>query len=76
MVQMTDEGLIYISRAYNVPAEIGQRIRFQGEKEGEIIGSHNAHLKVRFDGYDKDDYCYLHPTWMVEYIENDEKSEN
>jgi hypothetical protein len=62
--------LDYIAEHYNVPAKLGQRIRYTGDsrgpKDGTIKGARNAHLIVRFDHAPKD--SILHPTWEVEYL--------
>lgn len=65
-------GLAYIRKAYKVPAKVGQRIKFDWQfppREGVIVGSNAAHLKVIFDGSAVVEY--LHPTWNVEYLTAD-----
>jgi len=66
--------LKYISESYGVPAKKGQRIIYTGlnyPRPGEIVGSHNASIKVVFD--DEPERTYIHhPTWNVEYVESEE----
>lgn len=67
-------GLEYIRGAYKVPAKVGQRIRFDWQfppREGVIVGSNGAHLKVMFDSGSHVEY--LHPTWNVEYLTEDDE---
>lgn len=58
----------YIKTRYDVPAEIGRVIKFDG-RSGIIVGSHGGHLKVNFDDKKPNQYEYIHPTWNVEYGE-------
>lgn len=65
--------LSWISKNYRVPAKVGQRVRYTGDKgpkcwvrEGTIVGAHGAHLKIRMDG---DSFSgHYHPTWELEYL--------
>ena len=70
--------LKFISAAYDVPAEKGQRIVYTGlgyPRPGEIVGSYDASIQVVFD--DKPDEIKLyHPTWNVHYGESEELCEN
>lgn len=62
--------LKYIRAQYGVPAIRGARVRFIYENRvGTIVGSDNAHLRVRFDGDKKP--SILHPTWELEYLSTD-----
>lgn len=56
----------YIRNHYNVPAKRGGRVKF-GDREGTIIGSHGAKLRIKLDG---DTWSRLyHPTWDIEYMD-------
>jgi len=57
----------YIKSYYQVPCDIGRRIRFEGRKEGVIVGHNNSYISVKFDG--EKTTCNLHPTWEVEYLD-------
>ncbi len=60
----------YIRDYYKVPATRGARVRWAGmteTREGTIVGSRGAHLRVRFDGSVV--IHTMHPTWQVEYLE-------
>lgn len=61
--------LEYIREYYKVPAVIGRRIRFEETKEGVIVGSRNAYIKVVFDGDIANQTKNLHPTSEVEYLD-------
>ncbi|MEN6534115.1 MAG: hypothetical protein ABFD89_10665 [Bryobacteraceae bacterium] len=59
----------YIRDTYGVPAKRGARIEYTGgevPRLGTIIGTRNAHIKVRFD--DSPIHGNLHPTWKVRYL--------
>jgi hypothetical protein len=56
----------YIRKSYNVPDKRGGRVKFRGN-EGVIIGTKDAHLRVRFIGQRR--AAILHPTWEIEYLE-------
>ena len=62
--------LAYIRNYYDVPATKGRRVLFDWPptegKEGVIVGSRDAHLRVRFDG--EKSATTLHPTWNVVYL--------
>jgi hypothetical protein len=60
--------MIYIRKAYGVPAKRGGRVRYRG-REGTITSACGPHLRVRFDGDKRT--SILHPTWSVDYLEND-----
>ena len=58
----------YIRKYYGVPAKRGGRIVYTGgylPREGTIVGSIGAHLKLRLDGDNK--ASAFHPTWEIEY---------
>lgn len=59
-----DERLDYIRNYYNVPVEIGVRVRYQG-KPATIVGAQNGHVLLRMDGDRHTIPC--HPTWEMEY---------
>lgn len=63
----------YVRRYYGVPAKRGGRIRFlyNGEREGTITSFDGQYLRVRFDGETRSER--LHPTWKVDYLDNDGK---
>lgn len=66
--------LEYIRATYHVPAKVGQRVRYTGDKgpkgwvrEGTITGANGSHLRIRMDG---DSFSNIyHPTWELEYLE-------
>jgi len=64
----SSDSLKYIRDTYDVPANIGQRIRFCGDTEGVIVGGTNAHLKCQMDGDKKGRLRIYHPTWNMEYL--------
>lgn len=72
--------LEYIRKTYRVPAKRGQKIVYSGTRDREripavIVGSAGSHLRVKFeriDGAYNTRTSILHPTWMVEYLENAE----
>jgi hypothetical protein len=62
--------MAYIREHYKVPAKRGGRIIYTGGRfpmTGTIVGSRNAHLRVRMDGFKRIEE--LHPTWNVEYVQ-------
>jgi hypothetical protein len=63
--------LEYIRDYYKVPADLGRRIQYTGNKapaDGVIVGADDARLLARLDGYD--DPVLLHPTWNVTYLDD------
>ena len=56
----------YIEEYYKVPARIGRRIKFKGDREGVIVKT-DSHIHVIFDG--EKNKSALHPTWEVEYLD-------
>jgi hypothetical protein len=65
--------LKYIQDYYDVPAEKGQKVLYEG-KEGTIVGASGPHLKVRFSDEKRD--LILHPTWKVEYLPSEDSSQS
>lgn len=60
----------YIRTTYRVPAARGARVEYFGDEvpiQGTIIGTRNAHIRVRMDGGRR--IFNLHPTWKVRYLE-------
>lgn len=60
--------LEHIAATYRVPAKEGGRVRYTGggaQKTGTIIGSRNAHLRIKMDDGETGLY---HPTWEMEYL--------
>ena len=57
----------YIRQHYSVPAKVGGKVRFMG-KDGVIVGAWGAYLRVRL----RDGIANLHPTWGVEYLQEQE----
>ncbi len=55
----------YIRRFYGVPAKQGGRIKYKG-KLGTILGSRNAHLRIRLDGEKR--VANYHPEYEIEYL--------
>lgn len=72
------DGLEYIRDYYKVPADMGRRIVYTGNKntrlEGVIVGDDSARLLVRLESYDGP--VVLHPTWNVEYLDDIEEVES
>jgi hypothetical protein len=68
--------MAYIRDHYKVPAKRGGRVRYSGNPggqppvDGTITASDGAHLRIRLDG-NKHSYVF-HPTWKLEYLEDDE----
>ena len=59
----------YIRYYYNLPfLKRGQRVLYDA-REGKVIGTHNAYLKVRVS--DSKTPLILHPTWNITYIDKD-----
>lgn len=65
--------LKYIKDYYDVPADRGSKVEYNG-KVGTIIGSSGPHLKVRFQ--DEKHCLILHPTWKVQYLTDKVSNEN
>jgi len=64
---MNTNGLPYISKCYSVNAKIGTIVKFTDGagivRDCTIIGSRNAHLRVRSGNHN----FIIHPTWNVEW---------
>lgn len=61
----------YIRQYYGVPAMIGRRVEYTGNKItqiGTIMGAHGAHLLIVLDGEDSQEHPY-HPTWKIRYLD-------
>lgn len=65
--------LKYIKDYYEVPADKGQMVVYDG-KIGTIVGASGPHLRVRFPNEKRD--FILHPTWKVEYLDSSDNSSN
>jgi hypothetical protein len=62
----------YIRDYYGVPAKRGGRVIYTGGRfplTGTIVGSRNAHLRIRLDGEKR--ISDFHPTWELKYIDQD-----
>lgn len=62
--------LDYIRNAYGVPAKLGGRVCYTGdrgrEQFGTIKGARSGHINIRLDG---SKFAQpFHPTWMLEYL--------
>jgi hypothetical protein len=70
--------LEYIRDYYKVPADLGRRIQYTGNKgstlNGVITGADDAHLLARLDSYEEP--VALHPTWNVEYLDDIEEADS
>lgn len=58
----------YIKRTYGVNPSIGQRVKVDGDL-GTIKEDRGHYLGVHFDGHKPDVIMNCHPTWKVEYME-------
>lgn len=60
----------YIRSYYRVPAKVGGRIEYTGDRKGAklgtITGAQGAHLLIRLDG--EADAAPYHPTWELRYL--------
>lgn len=65
---MSHNPFTYIRDYYQVPAEVGRRVRFEGKKEGVITSATNQYINIHFDG-EKKPRGPFHPTWEMEYLE-------
>lgn len=60
----------YIRKTYDVPANLGGRVRYTGGREprdGTIMGTEGAYLMLKLDG-DRLETGPYHPTWEIEYL--------
>jgi hypothetical protein len=55
----------YIRKYYNVPAEQGGRIEYDG-RPGIIVGAQGPYLQIRLDGEQR--VGSYHPTYKINYI--------
>jgi len=60
----------YIKTTYNVPAEIGREILFEGKRKGVIVKDCGNYIGVNFDDEKPGRVSTLHPTWEVEYLDS------
>lgn len=59
----------YIKTTYNVPAEIGREILFEGKRKGVIVKDCGNYIGVNFDDQKPGKISQLHPTWEVKYLD-------
>lgn len=59
----------YIKQRYEVPAEFGREILFEGKRKGIIIKDMGNYIGVNFDDKKPGVIEPLHPTSEVEYLE-------
>lgn len=65
-----DYSIDYIRTTYNVPAKVGGRVEYTGNRKSElgtITGAQGAHLLIKLDG-DKHSQPH-HPTWELRYFD-------
>lgn len=65
----------YIRKTFGVPAKRGMRVRstdpnYLVQREGVIVGSTGARLKIRLDGMNRESF-YFHPTSHLTYLNPD-----
>lgn len=73
-------GMAAIRRIRGVPAKRGRRVRFNPNADGQpprpqlgtIVSTRGEYLRVRMDGETGRPWI-LHPTWHVEYLDDDGK---
>ncbi len=70
------DSMKYIRDFYKVPAKIGGRVEYTGNKHkgkqfGTIKGAEGAHLSILLDG-EKTPGRY-HPEWEIKYISEEDK---
>lgn len=58
----------YVREYYKVPAEIGRRVRVDGNP-GTIIADRGHYIGVNFDTAKPGNIDNCHPTWNVEYLD-------
>ena len=66
--------LEYIKGHYGVPAEVGRRVEYAGDKTGKpltgvIVGARGQYLSIHLDGEDKPHHAPFHPTWEIKYLD-------
>lgn len=59
----------HIKWKYKVPADIGRRVRLNGDREGVIIEDLGNYIGVNFDDMKAGISVPCHPTWEMEYLE-------
>lgn len=60
----------WIRNSYGVPAKVGGRVEYTGEKtarQGVITGQRGPHLLIRLDGEEQSNP--YHPTWELRYLD-------
>lgn len=60
----------YIQEYYGVPAEVGRRVEYTGDKDskqGVIVEENGQYIFIHFDG-DKKRKGPFHPTWELKYL--------
>lgn len=60
----------WIRKSYGVPAKVGGRVEYWGDKErklGTITGARNQYLLIRLDG--EKSAMPFHPKWALIYVE-------
>lgn len=61
---------------YGPQIKRGARIRYTGEfgqaHEGVIVGTRGAYIRVRIETLHRGGIYTLHPTWQIEYLEDDD----
>ena len=60
----------WIRKSYRVPAKVGGRVEYTGEKiarRGVITGQRGPHLLIRLDGEEQS--SPYHPTWELRYLD-------
>lgn len=73
MTTQSEQSLEYIRQYYNVPAHKGQRVRFLKDN-ATIVGGSNQYLILHFDGAEEPDNGRFHPTWEIEYLEEENQA--
>lgn len=58
--------LSYVREMYGVPANVGQRVRFLGRHDGEVVGADRQYVRIRLD--EGGEVLTVHPTWQMEYV--------
>ncbi len=74
---MTQQGLEYIAKTYDVPAEKGQRVVYhpigRPRRPGKISGAWGQYIHIHFDGEEKPSSLCYHPTWAIAYLDENDK---
>lgn len=72
-----DNNLVYVSKRYGVPAEMGGRVQYlsvpmNGYLYGTIVGTEGAYLKVKMDI--DSSIRLFHPTFNLTYLKTGEEN--